>query len=135
MEIKITQLFNIIFEYGLMDFSASVAEIGSNAGPETWQNANEFVKYEKIVFNAEQIQAIKHHFAQYGAWENDEITNWSNDETIALLVQEISAQLRENDIACLDDLIVLQNSMDDQSENYIAIFVGIDNEIYFQTSY
>jgi len=89
MEINITELIDI----DLMQFSASPAEIGQNAGRITWENA---LKSDIcLIKNKEELRTCKDYLKEFGAWEESEIEEWGLNETNALILQMVSGDLRE----------------------------------------
>jgi len=92
MEIKITEFFN---NAAPMDYSASVAEIGSNAGPDTWRAAVDDSEEYQLLTSEEQRQTTRDYFATFGAWSDDEIAGWSDTELNALLIQFIAGDMRD----------------------------------------
>ena len=94
MEINITHL---VEAGNMMDYSASVAESNkANIGEITWQNAmNDAMNDPVLLQTAEQIQEAKVYFKGFGAWESDEILNWTDQEVNALLLQFIAGDIRE----------------------------------------
>ena len=74
MEIDITPFFT---ESDPFDFSASVAERGQNAGPETWLNALEASARAPLLTTPEQIQALRDYVKGFGAWSREEIAAWT----------------------------------------------------------
>lgn len=75
------------------DLSGSVAERGSNAGPETWRNSLDATRRRKLPgFNDAEARKF---FAGFGAWSDDEIAAWSVHEVRALVLQYAAGDLRE----------------------------------------
>lgn len=78
----------------MRDYSASVAEIGADAGRATWQACLEnapdwgFLKPENREEFAEWV-------AGFGAWTREEIAAWSDAELSALCFQWIAGDVRE----------------------------------------
>ena len=95
MEINITTFFN---EAAPMDYSASVAEIGSDAGRETWRAACEDSEDFMLLDSDEKREEFRRYVKTFGAWSEDEIKAWSNIELNALLIQMISGDIREGDL-------------------------------------
>jgi hypothetical protein len=94
MELDITDFFNTECP---SDYSASVAEIGQNAGPDTFFACLEASEgWDFIKGDEDTRQAIRDHFAAYGAWEVEEIETWSDIGMNALLIQDISAEMRDH---------------------------------------
>lgn len=92
MEIDITEFFN---SCAPRDFSASVAEIGDNAGPATWQAACEESAEIAILDTDEKREAFRDFVRESGGWDDSEIAAWSDTELQALCIQWISGDMRE----------------------------------------
>lgn len=92
MEIDITDFFN---ECAPMDYSASVAEIGRDAGRVTWTAAVEDAPDWPLLDTEEKRQAFRDHAAGFGAWSEEEIAAWSDDELTALFIQMVAGDIRE----------------------------------------
>jgi hypothetical protein len=80
------------------DFSASVAERGKNAGPETWSNAK--VEATDRPLEIDDRDSVKEYFACFGAWDREEIAAWSAADLDALVLQYASGDLREVQSLC-----------------------------------
>lgn len=131
MELNITAFFK---ECAPMDFSASVAEIGRDAGASTWAAACEAETL--ILDNEEKREAFRDFVRSSGGWSDEEITAWSEKELNALCIQWIAGDMREPvgfDLGA--------DSTDEQWADYqkqseagqVAgrLFRGEDGEIYF----
>ena len=92
MEIDISSFFA---EAEPFEFSASAAERGQNAGPETWANAMREAAASPLLTTEDQLDALRDHVRGFGAWSAEEIAAWSADECNALFVQLISGDMRE----------------------------------------
>lgn len=92
MELNITAFFNAAAP---MDYSASVAEIGRNAGPDTWRAACDDSADYPILNTDDKRDAFRDYVRDFGAWDDDEIAEWSDAELNALLIQMISGDMRE----------------------------------------
>lgn len=92
MNINITRFF---FNECPRDYSASVAEIGANAGADTWRAALECEP--AMLATEEQLQALRDHVRGFGAWED--IDAWTAQELNALFVQLVSGDMREDDVS------------------------------------
>lgn len=97
MQINITKFFK---ESEPMNYSASVAEFGDNAGRITWNNANNAASEWNMLDDDDKRQAFREHVKGFGAWDDDEIASWSDTELNALFIQFVSGDMRE---AGLDD--------------------------------
>lgn len=127
MELNITQFFN---QAAPMDYSASIAEIGQNAGTDTWNAACEDSEDYPLLVTADQLDAFQEFVSDSGGWTDEEIAEWSTRELNALCIQWISGDMRE---AGLD-----ADSTDEDWKEYEAndslchrLFKGIDGQIYF----
>lgn len=74
------------------DISASVAEKGPSAGPETWRNAKAGALR---LLKPEQRDAARAWAKEFGAWSADEIARWTATEVDALVLQYAAGDLRE----------------------------------------
>jgi hypothetical protein len=99
MDIDITRL---VEEVELFDLSASIAERGPNAGPETWKNSMAEAS-EHPLLTADQLDAARDYFREFGAWDDEEIDAWSPEEVNAMVVQYVAGNLREIEALCMGD--------------------------------
>lgn len=76
-----------------MDYSASIAEIGENAGQDTW-NAAKSCDWNMLDTD-EKRQAFRDWVKQSGGWSQEEIGAWGDVEINALFVQWVSGDIRE----------------------------------------
>lgn len=124
MEIDITTFFN---SCAPMDYSASCAEIGQNAGADTWRAAVDDSPDNMLLDSDEKREAFRAFVKSSGGWNEEEIAAWSDIELNALFLQWISGDMRENDLAPGCDWDAYE-----ANENVChTIFKGMDNEIYF----
>lgn len=130
MELNITAL---VADIDPCYYSASRAELGEDAGRITWENSMDRVEETPILETDEQRQEVRDYFKGYGAWD-DEIAAWTNQELDALLLQEISSNLRkaehyggldsEEYEAAIKDGQVIGN-----------VYRGNDGEVYIEIGY
>lgn len=92
MDLNITEFFNTAEPF---NYSASVAEMGNNAGRITWNNAVDDSKVFNLLDTDEKREAFKRFISGFGAWTEEEVNAWSNDELNALCIQFISGDMRE----------------------------------------
>lgn len=92
MELNITRFFN---EACPKDYSASVAEIGANAGADTWRAACEDSEDYMILDDQDKRAAFRAYVKTFGAWEDTEVSAWTYRELNALLLQMVSGDIRE----------------------------------------
>lgn len=95
MELDITSFFETADAF---EFSASSAERGQNAGPETWANAKAEGASAPLLTTEEQLEALRDHMKGFGAWEPEEIASWDATECNALLIQMIRGDMREGNL-------------------------------------
>ena len=104
MEINITHLVNA---GNMMDYSASIAEIGDYAGVYTWRAAmDEFCPDDedsKALVTGDDVQTVKDYFGRFGAWDTEERESWTDQEVNALLLQFIAGDIREAGDDLTDD--------------------------------
>ena len=86
MEIDITRF---VTEADPYEFSASIAERGDNAGPETWRNAVAEGESSPLLTTPEQLDALRAYMKGFGAWDDEEIAAWVKKEGIERSPQEI----------------------------------------------
>lgn len=95
MEIDITDFF---MNAAPKDYSASVMEIGRNAGPDTWRAACEDSPDHMMLDTDDKRDAFKEYVRGFGAWDDAEIAAWSDVELNALFIQMISGDMRDADL-------------------------------------
>lgn len=115
-EINITRFF--AEQVSPRELSASVAEIGWNAGADTWRAACETAGDLQLLTTPGEVAAFRE-FAQSSGGEFSEDTDWQ-----ALFLQWIAGDLREMGVNRAGDAI----DWDRADGN---IFRGIDGQIYF----
>lgn len=133
MELNITSFFK---SCAPMDYSASRAEIGDSAGPDTWRAAVEDSTDNMLLDTDEKREAFRDFVRDAGAWSDGEIAAWSDVELNALLIQWVSGDMREP-----VGFELGADTTDEQWEDYqrqseagqVAgrLFKGTDGEIYF----
>jgi len=94
IDIDITRFYN---EAAPMDYSASVAEIGDDAGPSTWRAACDDSPDYMMLDDDEKREAFRQFVKGFGAWEPAEIAAWSDVELNALFIQFVSGDMRNNE--------------------------------------
>lgn len=75
-------------------YSASIAEIGQDAGRVTWNNAKRTAA-DRPLLTEEQIPDAREYFAEFGAWSREELEAMPSDEINALTLQYVSGDIRE----------------------------------------
>lgn len=133
-ELDITDFFN---NECARDFSASVAEIGNDAGPSTWRAANESAVDYDFLNNAEKVDNFRKFIRSSGGWDDDEIDRWTHQELNALLIQWISGDIRDGglDQTPVDWRDYQENSEAGQCAGRIyGGPLSIDGRVYFSIS-
>lgn len=123
MEINITKFF---LEACPKDYSASVAEIGNNAGAYTWQAAIDDSQDYMMLDTEEKQQAFWDYVEGFGAWNKEEIAAWNTSELNALFIQCVSSEMREHGLSVESDWDEYE-----ESESSGRLFKGIDGQYYF----
>lgn len=129
-ELNITRFVN---EAAPMDYSASVAEIGANAGADTWRAACEDSEDWPLLQTDEHREAFRAFVRDSGAWSDEEIVAWSNVELNALCIQWVASDMRECGIRPGMNEEDWQEVETLQQEGTYSsrIFLGVDGQIYF----
>ena len=103
MELNITNLFYaLVYEDKACQLSASVLEMGNNAGAITWNNSKEEAKNCNLLDTEEKKEAFREFVESSGGWTMDKIMRWDDIELEALFIQWIAGDIREGG---LDELI------------------------------
>lgn len=114
LEVDVTRLIDDVDPF---DLSASKAERGENAGPETWANAKAEASSNPVLKPDERDDAISF-FKGFGAWTVEEMNAWSAEELDALVLQFAAGDLRELQSVCPGDGL---GDIDwDQAEAFIS---------------
>jgi hypothetical protein len=126
MELNITQFFR---DAAPMDYSASRAELGNDAGPSTWRAAVDDSPDYMLLDTDDKRDAFRAHVREFGAWSQEDIAAWSDVELNALLLQMIAGDMRESDLdndPSDDDWRAYENSV-----NAGRIYRGDDGDVYY----
>lgn len=130
MEINITSFFN---EVAPRDLSASVAEIGRDAGAYTWQASMEASAETMLLDTPEKRDAFRAWVGEAGAWSDEEIAAWDAVQLNALFLQWIAGDMREMGIdepgADVDWAQVERLQHEGQAPS--NIFRADDGQVYF----
>ena len=133
MEIDITRFFETAETH---DFSASVAELGQDAGKITWANAMREAEETPLLSTEAELDAMRQFARESGGWTREEIAAWTAEEVNALFIQWISGDINEMHASWLlddDGELDWQKVEQYQHEGRIAanIYQGDDNKVYF----
>lgn len=80
------------------DVSNSVANLGPRAGELTWGNALRIAEdHAEWLLSplADALDYTQRWAKETGAWDAEERASWTDEETLALLVQNVASELRE----------------------------------------
>ena len=92
LDLDITRMVN---EEDMGMLSGSIAELGERAGAITWGNSLEYAADHPLLETPDQIQEARDYVKGFGAWDDEEIAGWTDDEVQALIVQLIAGEIRE----------------------------------------
>ena len=92
MEINVTKF---VQAECMRDYSASVAEIGPDAGPSTWRASTDASEDWNFLPDADALQEFREWLKPWGAWSDDEIAAMSDTHLRALCLQWIAGDWRE----------------------------------------
>jgi hypothetical protein len=127
MELDITQFFQ---NAAPMDYSASIAEIGRDAGPSTWRAACEDSSDYPLLDTEEKREAFKEFAQSAGFSEADEFSTWASETLNALCIQWIAGDMREAGLhADMTDEEWTAYGADDNKAG--RIYRGDSGRIYF----
>lgn len=93
MDIEVTRMMEAIED--APPLVGSVAELGRDAGRITWNNSKAFGREQPLLDTEAQRDAARDHFRGYGAWDDETIDNWSEEELQGIMVQEVAHAIRE----------------------------------------
>ena len=128
MEINITRFFKAAAP---MDYSASRAEIGDNAGPDTWRAAQDDAEDNADLLDTEDKRdAFKEHMQAMGFSEAEDFATWSHDDLTALFMQLIAGDMRETGLDA-DSTVEDWAAYEANDSVSHAIFKGDDGEVYY----
>lgn len=90
-------------------YSASISEMGEDAGEVTWENsmdvfdADSYRESESIPWLVEtddELEEARDYFKSFGAWEDTD--DWNKQTLNAVILQDIAASIRERESAIKD---------------------------------
>jgi hypothetical protein len=77
------------------ELSGSIAERGQNAGQETWDNSMQAAKDHAPILKPNERPAARKFFRSFGAWDDEQVAAWTDQELDALVLQYAAGDLRE----------------------------------------
>jgi hypothetical protein len=93
MELDVTHMVDSADDMPML--SGSIAELGSNAGQITWNNSMEYGREHPLLTTDDARDEARKHFREYGAWTQEQIAAWSEDELQGIMCQDVAAAIRE----------------------------------------
>lgn len=95
MEINITHLFADDSAFVPFDLSNNRATLGDDAGRLTWEASRECAQEIVLLDTDEKKEEFRDYVKGFGAWSEEEIAAWNDNELNALLLQMIAGDVRE----------------------------------------
>lgn len=128
MDLDITDFYNNAVP---QNYSASIAEIGEDAGTVTWRRACEDTSDYNLLDTDEKREEFRAYVKGFGAWTDEEIHKWSNTELNALCMQFIAGDIRDGPLA--NDSKNWEGYQEWVSEGQRSgnLFKGDDGRIYY----
>lgn len=128
MEIDITAFFKAEDPF---NYSASIAEMGQDAGPRTWRNAVEAANTWNMLDTEEKREEFRAHIKGFGAWSEAEIAAWTDQELNALFIQLVSGDMREANLDVEEPDWDEYQKLCERGVVPSNIFKGVDGLIYY----
>jgi len=94
MEIEVTKVVQAHIESDIPAIycSGSQAELGTTAMQMTWDCSKH--AGQLLELNSEIESEIRDHLREYGAWDDEEIDEYTTEELAAFVAQEVMAEVR-----------------------------------------
>ncbi len=84
-------------------YASSQCEMGSDAGKVTWENAIDEADRDPLLNSQDEIDEAKSWAGEFGAWEEEEISKWTDQEVNAFVLQFIAGDIRGREHYGSDD--------------------------------
>jgi succinate dehydrogenase/fumarate reductase flavoprotein subunit len=97
MEIDVTHM--VQDRDNMVELSGSRMEHGQDAGRITWNNSKAYAAEQPLLNSEEDCEEARTYFAGFGAWDEDEIAAWSEEDLQAIMCQDVAAAIREMELA------------------------------------
>jgi hypothetical protein len=93
MELDVTHMVESADD--MPQLSGSRLELGQDAGKITWNNSVEYGRAQPLLTTDEMRDEARAYFKEFGAWDEDAIAVWSEDELQGIMCQDVAAAIRE----------------------------------------
>jgi len=97
MELDVTHMVDDADQMPML--SGSRMEHGQDAGAITWNNSKAYGVDRPLLTDDAMRDAARAHFREYGAWDEDEIAAWSEEDLQAIMCQDVATAIREMEVA------------------------------------
>lgn len=97
MELDVTHMVDDADNMPML--SGSMAELGRDAGKITWGNSVAYAANHPLLTTDDMREEARAYFKGFGAWDEDEIAAWGEDELQGIMAQDVAAAIREMDVA------------------------------------
>lgn len=77
------------------NLSGSRAELGQNAGQITWGNSVAYGQKHPLLTTGDMRDAARSYFQSFGAWSEEQIAAWSEDDLQGVMCQDVASAIRE----------------------------------------
>lgn len=128
MELNITRFF---FAAPHRDYASSCAELGQEAGRLTWGYAMEDAPDYALLTDDDAVGEFKRYFADFGAWDDEEIAAMDKRHCTALLMQLISGEIREGGLDPAAPDWAAYGAGSEEGVYSGSLFAADDGQIYF----
>ena len=128
MQIDITECFNACAP---RDYSASIAEIGADAGAHTWRAACDDAPDWPMLDSPGKLQAMRDYVRGFGAWDDAEIAGMPDLHLQALFLQFIAGDMREAGLEARPVDWQARQTRAESGSIPARIYPGDDGRVYF----
>jgi hypothetical protein len=133
-EIDVTEF---LAGHRLKYFSGSIAELGNDAGQQTWAECNDKAEDWQPLDTDEKRETFRDFVLSSGGWSEEEIAEWPDSHLQALCIQWIAGDAREcgidgEDLSAIDWSQLEQDQHDGQAPG--SLYRGDDGRVYWLCS-
>jgi hypothetical protein len=102
MQLDVTELLGKDSSFLPELASGSVAELGENAGRDTYAYACSWLDSDSELFKTivKHRRTVTCYLREFGAWDKAEIDSWTDRELVGVLIQDIAGDYRELERFC-----------------------------------